>query len=90
MPVILFEGRSFPVSAETVVNTVKMLIETGQVEKFIAYCKDKDVTVTVPAVTANALKQFLDGNRVAHPMAKSIVGLRQEDCQDYQCPHINR
>jgi hypothetical protein len=89
MAVTLFMGRSFPVSVETVIKIVQMLTATGQIDAFIAYCKDKQVVVTVPAETANALKQFLDENKVADPMATSIMGLKQEDCQDYQCPHIH-
>jgi hypothetical protein len=88
MPVKLFEGKSFPVSVETVVKIVQMLKITGQLNDFLADSKDQKVTV--PAETANALKLFLDAKNVAHPMAVSIVGLPQEDCQDYQCPHIHQ
>jgi hypothetical protein len=92
MPVNLFTGKSFPVSVETVVKIVQMLISTGKVDDFIAYCKSKnpEPTVTVPADTANALKKFLDEKSVVHPMAMSITGLQEQDCQDFTCPHIHQ
>ena len=89
MPVNLFHGKSFPVSVETVIRIVRMLESTGQVESFIADSEGKERVVIVPAETANALKQFLDAKNVAHPMAASIMGLQQNDCQDFQCPHIH-
>jgi hypothetical protein len=89
MPVSLFAGNSIPVSIETVIKTVQMLIATGQADNFIQYCKNKPTLVNVPADTVNALKQFLNQQNVLDPMAASIVGLQQADCDDYQCPHIH-
>lgn len=89
MPVNMFRGKSFPVSVETVIKIVQMLKETNHIDDFIARAKEKDLTVTVPAETANALKQFLDTRNAAHPMAVSIMGLQEDDCRDFRCPHIH-
>jgi hypothetical protein len=90
MAVSLFRGNTLPVSVETVVRIIQMLTSTGTLDKFIEYSKDKDLIVTIPADTANGLKQFLDDNTVEHPMARSIMGLQPDDCQDYHCPNIYR
>lgn len=85
----LFTGTSFPVSVKTVVKAVQMLISTGHVDAFLAHCEGKQVIVTIPAETANILKQYLHDNNVIDPIAISITGTRQEECNDYQCPHIS-
>jgi hypothetical protein len=89
MALNLFSGSALPVSVETVIKIVQMLTATGQINNFVSYCSSKDLTLTVPVDTVNALKQFLDDNNVADPMAQSITGLQQGDCQDYKCPHIH-
>jgi len=97
MPKHPFRGKSFPISVESVITIVKMLIETKQTDKFIQVCKEAEATVTIPAKTANPLKDFIENDKsksvrslAAHPVAASVVGLKQADCQDFECPHIHR
>lgn len=78
------------VPVETVVSLFKMLSETpGRLDQFKAAVPGS--FVSVDPKTINAVKQFLFDQNLQDrfPAARSMMGLREDDCPGHECPHID-
>jgi len=80
---------SLRVPVETVVSLFKMLGQSSKtLDDFVKATSGSFVLVD-PA-TINAVKQFLFDQKLhdQFPAAATMMGLREDDCPGYECPHI--
>jgi hypothetical protein len=74
-PFLYKDKKSLPISAETIVSTIKAIIDAGREEEFVRACQEQKLHVTASPKVINFVKSFLfdQGVHRASLAARAVV-----------------